>query len=338
MARRARSPAKPTIARVHGPAFARRHGAGGACDIAIGSAAAEFCFSRRSSPVAGDDQPVRGDAAPIGERAARRYSLTGGGIRGRGGLALRSGCYRACVSSTSSIRALRDHQAPPCWRKRSVPQKYQGADRASPGGGGRGRGAWSRDTAGASPRSALAREGKGGIASFLREAQAVLGAGKRLTCSQDPDRHRGEIACRVIRTGAGARVRRVAVYCRARPQPRPRQGADEALRMTARRPQPKSYLNGEGFLPRRANTGAGGDSPGLGFLALRTRHSRRPAARQARSSSGPSPDAIARWGTIGRQAPDGKGGRAAGAPVTLRGEPEGAFSTKEASRASVTPC
>src|ERR671931_1984618 len=36
---------KPTIARVHGPAFAGGTGLVAACDIAIGTPAAKFCFS-----------------------------------------------------------------------------------------------------------------------------------------------------------------------------------------------------------------------------------------------------------------------------------------------------
>jgi len=66
---------KPTIARVHGPAFAGGTGLVAACDIAIGSAGAKFCFSEAKlglSPATISPHVIRA----IGERAARRYFLT----------------------------------------------------------------------------------------------------------------------------------------------------------------------------------------------------------------------------------------------------------------------
>jgi methylglutaconyl-CoA hydratase len=66
---------KPTIARVHGPAFAGGTGLVAACDIAIGAPEAKFCFSEAKLGL------VPSTIGPhvmraIGERAARRYFLT----------------------------------------------------------------------------------------------------------------------------------------------------------------------------------------------------------------------------------------------------------------------
>ena len=66
---------KPTIARVHGPAFAGGTGLVAACDIAVGTADAKFCFSEAKlglSPATISPHVLRA----IGERAARRYFLT----------------------------------------------------------------------------------------------------------------------------------------------------------------------------------------------------------------------------------------------------------------------
>ena len=67
---------KPTIARVHGPAYAGGVGLVAACDIAIGSHAAEFCLTEVKlglSPATISPYVVRA----MGERLARRYFLTG---------------------------------------------------------------------------------------------------------------------------------------------------------------------------------------------------------------------------------------------------------------------
>ena len=67
---------KPTIARVHGPAFAGGVGLVAACDIAIGSTEAEFCLSEVKlglTPATISPYLVRA----MGERAAHRYFLTG---------------------------------------------------------------------------------------------------------------------------------------------------------------------------------------------------------------------------------------------------------------------
>ncbi|MGA8004655.1 MAG: enoyl-CoA hydratase/isomerase family protein [Burkholderiales bacterium] len=66
---------KPTIARVHGPAFAGGTGLVAACDIALGAPEAKFCLSEAKlglSPATISPYVVRA----MGERAARRYFLT----------------------------------------------------------------------------------------------------------------------------------------------------------------------------------------------------------------------------------------------------------------------
>ncbi len=66
---------KPTIARVHGPAFAGGVGLVAACDIAIGAQDAEFCLTEVKlglSPSTISPYVVRA----MGERAARRYMLS----------------------------------------------------------------------------------------------------------------------------------------------------------------------------------------------------------------------------------------------------------------------
>lgn len=66
---------KPTVARVHGPAFAGGVGLVAACDIAIGVPAAKFCLSEAKlglSPATISPYVVRA----MGERMARRYFLT----------------------------------------------------------------------------------------------------------------------------------------------------------------------------------------------------------------------------------------------------------------------
>lgn len=66
---------KPTIARVHGPAFAGGIGLVAACDIAVGVPEAKFCLSEAKlglSPATISPYVVRA----MGERMARRYFLT----------------------------------------------------------------------------------------------------------------------------------------------------------------------------------------------------------------------------------------------------------------------
>jgi methylglutaconyl-CoA hydratase len=66
---------QPTIARVHGPAFAGGTGLIAACDIAVGTPEAKFCFSEAKlglSPATISPYVIRA----VGERMARRYFLT----------------------------------------------------------------------------------------------------------------------------------------------------------------------------------------------------------------------------------------------------------------------
>ncbi|MEW6687550.1 MAG: enoyl-CoA hydratase/isomerase family protein [Pseudomonadota bacterium] len=66
---------QPTIARVHGPAFAGGTGLVSACDIALGTPEAKFCFSEAKlglTPATISPYVIRA----IGERAARRYFLS----------------------------------------------------------------------------------------------------------------------------------------------------------------------------------------------------------------------------------------------------------------------
>ena len=67
--------AKPTLARVHGPAFAGGMGLVAACDIAIAAEKAEFCLSEvKLGLTAATISPYV--VAAIGERQARRYFLS----------------------------------------------------------------------------------------------------------------------------------------------------------------------------------------------------------------------------------------------------------------------
>jgi methylglutaconyl-CoA hydratase len=88
---------KPTIARVHGAAFAGGTGLVAACDIAVGTPEAKFCFSEAKlglSPATISPHVMRA----IGERAARRYFLTAEVFDGQE--ALRIGLLSALVAST----------------------------------------------------------------------------------------------------------------------------------------------------------------------------------------------------------------------------------------------
>lgn len=67
--------AKPTIARVHGHAFAGGMGLVAACDMAVASFDAEFCLSEvKLGLIPATIGPYV--VAAMGERAARRYTLT----------------------------------------------------------------------------------------------------------------------------------------------------------------------------------------------------------------------------------------------------------------------
>ena len=66
---------KPTLARVHGPAFAGGMGLLAACDIAVATQGAEFCLSEvKLGLIPATISPYV--LAAMGERAAQRYFLT----------------------------------------------------------------------------------------------------------------------------------------------------------------------------------------------------------------------------------------------------------------------
>src|SRR5213594_3869533 len=100
---------KPTIARVHGPVFAGGTGLVAACDIAVGTPEAKFCFSEAKlglSPATISPYVLRA----IGARAASRYFLTAEVFDAAE--ALRIGMLSALVPATeldSFIEALAQH-------------------------------------------------------------------------------------------------------------------------------------------------------------------------------------------------------------------------------------
>jgi methylglutaconyl-CoA hydratase len=100
---------KPTIARVHGPAFAGGTGLVAACDIAVGTPEAKFCFSEAKlglSPATISPYVMRA----IGPRAASRYFLTAEVFGGEE--ALRIGLLSALVPAAeldAFIGQLLDH-------------------------------------------------------------------------------------------------------------------------------------------------------------------------------------------------------------------------------------
>jgi methylglutaconyl-CoA hydratase len=100
---------KPTIARVHGPAFAGGTGLVAACDIAVGTPEAKFCFSEAKlglSPATISPYVMRA----IGARAASRYFLAAEVFDAEE--ALRIGMLSALVPAAeldSSIEALAQH-------------------------------------------------------------------------------------------------------------------------------------------------------------------------------------------------------------------------------------
>ena len=100
---------KPTIARVQGPAFAGGTGLVAACDIAVGTPDAKFCFSEAKlglSPATISPYVMRA----IGARAASRYFLTAEVFDAQE--ALRIGMLSALVPANeldASIEALLKH-------------------------------------------------------------------------------------------------------------------------------------------------------------------------------------------------------------------------------------
>jgi methylglutaconyl-CoA hydratase len=100
---------KPTIARVHGAAFAGGTGLVAACDIALGAPEAKFCLSEAKlglSPATISPYVIRA----MGERAARRYFLTAEVFDAQE--ALRIGMLTALVQATeldAAIESLLKH-------------------------------------------------------------------------------------------------------------------------------------------------------------------------------------------------------------------------------------
>src|SRR5881628_1392966 len=100
---------RPTIARVHGAAFAGGTGLVAACDIAVGTPEAKFCFSEAKlglSPATISPYVMRA----IGARAANRYFLTAEVFDARE--ALRIGMLSALVPAAeldATIEGLTQH-------------------------------------------------------------------------------------------------------------------------------------------------------------------------------------------------------------------------------------
>src|SRR5204862_7105197 len=101
--------ARPTTARVHGPACAGGTGLVAACDIAVGTPEAKFCFSEAKlglSPATISPYVMRA----IGARAASRYFLTAEVFDAAE--ALRIGMLSALVPATeldSSVEEILQH-------------------------------------------------------------------------------------------------------------------------------------------------------------------------------------------------------------------------------------
>ena len=96
---------QPTIARVHGPAFAGGTGLVAACDIAVGTPEAKFCFSEAKlglSPATISPYVIRA----IGARAAHRYFLTAEVFGAEE--ALRMGMLSVLVPAVELDRAIED--------------------------------------------------------------------------------------------------------------------------------------------------------------------------------------------------------------------------------------
>ena len=164
---------KPTIARVHGPAFAGGTGLVAACDIAIGTPQAKFCFSEAKlglSPATISPYVMRA----IGERAARRYFLTAEVFDAAE--ACRIGLLSACVSSNqldSSVEEIIKHLLA---GGSEAHAKIKELIRAV--GGRAVDAALVADTARRIAEIRVSPEGREGIASFLEKRKPSWGRGK----------------------------------------------------------------------------------------------------------------------------------------------------------------
>jgi methylglutaconyl-CoA hydratase len=155
---------KPTVARVHGPAYAGGVGLVAACDIAIGTQNAAFCLTEVKlglSPATISPYVVRA----MGERLARRYFLTAEVIDA--GEAYRLRLLSEVVAAESlddTISALLDHL---CAGGREAHRKIKDLVRAV--GAAPPDDALIADTARRIAEIRVSPEGREGIASFLEK-------------------------------------------------------------------------------------------------------------------------------------------------------------------------
>jgi len=164
---------KPTIARVHGAAFAGGLGLVAACDIAIGVPEAEFALTEAKlglSPATISPYVVRA----IGERAARRYFLTAERFSAAEAhrLGLLSGVAASVVELDAAINELLGHLTQGGPRALA---KIKDLIRAVSAGAVDD--AMIDDTARRIAEIRVSAEGKEGIASFLEKRKASWIAG-----------------------------------------------------------------------------------------------------------------------------------------------------------------
>jgi len=259
--------------------------------IAIGTPQAKFCFSEAKlglSPATISPYVMRA----IGERAARRYFLTAEVFDAAEAAA--SACYPRVFPPTSSIRALKRSSSTSLLAEAKRTQKSRADPRRRRAGRGRGAGRGPPPAHRRDPR--LARR-QGGHRLVPREAQAVLGAGKRLTCfGKILIANRGETRVPGDPHGAGARGSQRRGVFRRRPQRAPRQASRRSAAQSAAG-RSRKLLEWRGDSCRGARIRRGGDSPGLTGSSRRTRHSRRPAgAPSCLHRAEPGCD-CPRWGT-----------------------------------------
>ena len=110
--------------------------------------------------------------------------------------------------------------------------------------------------------------------------------------------NRGEIACRVMRTARAMGIKTVAVYSEADADAKHVREADEAV-LIGPPPAAESYLVIDRIVEACRKTGAEAVHPGYGFLS----ENRAFAATLKKAGIvfiGPTPDAIAVMGEIGR--------------------------------------
>ena len=164
---------QPTIARVHGPAFAGGTGLVAACDIAIGTPEAKFCFSEAKlglSPATISPYVMRA----IGERAARRYFLTAEVFDAAE--ACRIGLLSACVSSNQLDSSVQEVIKNLLAGGSEAHSKIKELIRAVAGRAVDA--ALIADTARRIAEIRVSPEGREGIASFLEKRKPSWGRGK----------------------------------------------------------------------------------------------------------------------------------------------------------------